>query len=84
VSLTIYLGESVLLCVIFCGWGFGLFGTLGAAAATGVAIGCWALLAVLASLWLRRFAQGPLEWLVGRWTKAPVRRLAERGAGAPA
>jgi uncharacterized protein len=73
-SLTIYLGESVLLCVIFCGWGFGLFGTLGAAAVTAIAIACWAVLAVAMSLWLRRFSQGPLEWLVGRWTKGPLRK----------
>ena len=75
-SLTIYLGESVLLCVIFCGWGFGLFGTLGAAAVTAIAIACWAVLAVAMSLWLRRFSQGPLEWLVGRWTKGPLRKEA--------
>ena len=74
-SLTIYIGESVLLCVIFCGWGFGLFGTLGAAAATGIAIGVWAVLAIAMTLWLRRFSQGPLEWLVGRWTKRPLRSL---------
>ncbi len=74
-SLTIYISESVLLCVIFCGWGFGLFGTLGAAAATGIAIGVWAVLAIAMTLWLRRFPQGPLEWLVGRWTKRPLRSL---------
>jgi uncharacterized protein len=76
-SLTIYLGESVLLCLIFCGWGFGLFGTLGAAAVTAIAIACWALLALAMTLWLRRFPQGPLEWLVARWTKGPLRK-AER------
>lgn len=76
-SLTIYIGESILLCVIFCGWGFGLFGTLGAAAATGIAIGVWAILALAMTLWLRRFSQGPLEWLVGRWTKRPLRSLPE-------
>lgn len=75
-SLTIYLGESVLLCVIFCGWGFGLFGTLGAAAVTGIAIACWAVLAVAMTLWLRRYSQGPLEWLVGKWTKRPLKQQA--------
>ena len=75
-SLTIYIGESALLCVIFCGWGFGLFGTLGAAAVTAIAIGCWAALAIAMTLWLRRFAQGPLEWLVGLWTKRPLKTLA--------
>ena len=75
-SLTIYLGESFLLSVIFCGWGLGLFGTLGAAAVTAVAIGCWAVLAVAMTLWLRRFSQGPVEAAVAVWTKAPLRRLA--------
>jgi uncharacterized membrane protein YeiB len=32
------------------------------------------VLAVAMSLWLRRFSQGPLEWLVGRWTKGPLRK----------
>ena len=73
-SLTIYIGESVLLCIIFCGWAFGLFGTLGAAATTAIAIGCWAVLAVAMTLWLRRFAQGPLEWLLGKWTKRPLKQ----------
>ena len=64
------------LSVIFCGWGFGLFGTLGAAAVTAIAIGCWAVLAVTMTLWLRRFSQGPLEAAVAVWTKAPLRKLA--------
>ncbi|MFM8239476.1 MAG: DUF418 domain-containing protein [Actinomycetota bacterium] len=28
------------------------------------------------TLWLRRFSQGPLEWLVGKWTKRPLRKAA--------
>lgn len=80
-SLTIYLGESVLLCVIFCGWGFGLFGTLGAAVVTAIAIACWAVLALAMSLWMRRFSQDPLEWLVARWTKRPLRtQMGDRAA----
>lgn len=75
-SLTIYLGESLLLCVIFCGWGFGLFGTIGAAGTTAIAVACWLALAVAMTFWMRRFAQGPLEWLVGRWAKAPLSRHA--------
>ena len=76
-SLTIYLGESVLLSIIFCGWGFGLFGALGAAAVTAIAIGCWAVLAIAMTLWLRKFSQGPLEAAVGIWTKAPLRKSAD-------
>lgn len=68
-SLTIYLGESVLLCLVFCGWGFGLFGQLGAAAVTAIAIGTWVLLTIAMTWWLRRNKQGPLEYLVSRVTK---------------
>ena len=73
-SLTIYLGESTLLCFIFCGWGLGLFGTLGAASVTAIAIGCWAVLALAMNLWLHRFRQGPLEAAVAVWTKTPLRK----------
>ena len=77
-SLTVYLGESLVLGLVFCGWGLGYFGRLGAAGTTAVAIGSWAALVALIALWLRRFPQGPLETVVGRWTKRPSRR--RRGA----
>ena len=67
-SLTIYIGESLILSALFCGWGFGLFGQLGAAAVTGVAILTWVLLVITMHFWLRRFRQGPLEALMTRWT----------------
>lgn len=67
-SLTVYIGESVILCVIFCGWGFGLFGTLGAAAVAATAVATWAVLAVAIRLWLGHFRQGPLEALLATWT----------------
>jgi uncharacterized protein len=70
-SLTIYLGESVLLTVIFAGWGLGLFSRLGAGAVTIIAIGIWATLAISLTLWQRRFTQGPLESLVRRWSHRP-------------
>lgn len=77
-SLSIYIGESILLATIFCGWGLGLFGELGAFAVALVAFGTWAALVVLLSLWLRRFRQGPLEALMARWTG----RSPTGGAGA--
>ena len=67
-SLSIYIGESVVLAAVFCGWGLGLFGELGAFEVAVVAFGTWAALVVLLSLWLRRFRQGPLEALMARWT----------------
>ncbi len=68
-SLTLYIGESVLLALLFCGWGAGLFGTLGAAAVLLAAVAVWALLEVLAKIWLRCAEQGPLEALLRRWCR---------------
>lgn len=67
-SLTGYLGESILLCAIFSGWGLGLFGQLSIAQATLVALLVWLILDLFASLWLRRFAYGPFEWMLRRWS----------------
>ena len=71
-SLTIYIGESVVLSALFCGWGFGLFDELGAAAIAGVAILTWILLAASMHFWLKRFRQGPLEALMTRLTGRPT------------
>ncbi len=68
-SLTGYLGESVLLSAVFCGWGIGLFGRLGAFAAALVALAVWALLEVFSHWWLRRFHYGPFEWVLRWWTR---------------
>lgn len=68
-SLTVYLGESLLLCVLYCGWGLGWFGTQGAAAVTLVAMGVWVVLAVFAWAWLRRYSRGPMESLMNRWVR---------------
>ncbi|MGL5861514.1 MAG: DUF418 domain-containing protein [Phycicoccus sp.] len=67
-SLTGYLGESILLSAIFCGWGLGLFGQLGAFAAALVALGVWATLELLSSWWLARYRYGPFEWALRAWT----------------
>jgi len=71
-SLTLYLSESIVFCVLFCGWGFGLYGRLGAAAVTLIAIGIYVLLELTLRLWLHRFRQGPFEWLLARWTGPAV------------
>lgn len=67
-SLTGYLGESVLLAAVFCGWGLGLFGTLPLALAALVAIGAWLALDLFAVFWMRRFRYGPLEYLLRWWS----------------
>ena len=76
-SLTGYLGESIVLAVIFCGWGLGLFGLLSLTQALLVALGVWVALEIFAKLWLRRFAYGPFEWILRSWSNleiAPLRK----------
>jgi uncharacterized protein len=67
-SLTIYLGESILLSAVFAGWGFGLLGRYGAATTTLVGVVVWLVLELFAASWLRRFRFGPFEWLLRAWT----------------
>jgi uncharacterized protein len=78
-SLSLYIGESVLLSLLFCGYGLGLFGQLGAFQVVLSGIAAWILLEVLAKAWLGRFQQGPLEAVMGRLTG---RRPASSSAGA--
>ena len=71
-SLTGYLGESILLAAIFCGWGLGLFGLLSLTQALIVALGVWIALEIFAKLWLRNFAYGPFEWILRSWSKLEI------------
>jgi uncharacterized protein len=68
VSLSVYIGQSVLLSFLFCGYGLGYFGQWTALPVVLSGIAAWVVLAVLARIWLSRFDQGPLESLLGRWT----------------
>lgn len=67
-SLTVYIGESVLLSLLFSGYGLGFFGQWGALAVTASGIAAWMALAVFAWIWLSRRDQGPLEAVLARWT----------------
>lgn len=67
-SLTMYLGESVLLSLLFCGYGLGIFGDWGAAGVVVAAVATWACLELAARVWLARWRQGPLEALLARWS----------------
>ena len=71
-SLTGYLGESILLAAIFCGWGLGLFGLLSLTQALIVALSVWIALEIFAKLWLRNFAYGPFEWILRSWSKFEI------------
>ena len=58
-----YIGTSLVMTGIFHGWGLGLYGQYGAAARWLFVVGAWALMLAWSPWWLRRFRQGPLEWL---------------------
>ena len=68
-SLTIYISQSVMASVIFGPWGFGLFQDLQTWQVILLACGIWLLLVYLASFWLKKNSQGPLEKLVNSLTK---------------
>lgn len=77
-SLTGYLGESILLAAIFCGWGLGLFSVLSLTQAFFVAIGVWVALEIFAKIWLSKFAYGPFEWLLRSWSNLELATLRKR------
>jgi uncharacterized protein len=81
--LTNYLLQTAICTTLFCGWGFGLWGTVGPAAGLALAVAIFFVIQVPWSVWwLRRHAQGPLEWAWSRLTygSAGARGLA-RAAG---
>ena len=68
-SLTIYISQSVITTWIFSSWGLGLFQELQTWQVLILALGIWLFLANLATIWLNRFKQGPLESFMGSLTR---------------
>jgi uncharacterized protein len=68
-SLTVYIGESALMSLVFAGYGLGYFGQWGLFPVVLTGIGSWVLLSVFAGCWMCRFERGPLElglaWVAG-------------------
>lgn len=84
-TLTLYVGQSVVGVALFYGWGLGLWDKV----TNGQAV-LWGLVAfaaqlVLAAWWFRHFRYGPLEWLWRAGTRTtldvPFRRTASPAAG---
>ena len=63
-SLTVYIGESALMSLVFTAYGLDYFARWGAFAVVLTGIASWALLSMFAWLWMKRFSQGPLESLM--------------------
>jgi uncharacterized protein len=62
-AFTNYLVQSLVLGWLFYGYGLGLFGRIGSAAALLMAVALYATQAVLSAWWLKHYWYGPVEWL---------------------
>ena len=58
-----YLLTSVITSLVFCGYGFGLYGELSRSEQLWVVAGVWAFILLWSRPWLERFHYGPLEWV---------------------
>ncbi|HEV8035522.1 DUF418 domain-containing protein [Yoonia sp.] len=72
-SLSIYLGQSIILSTIFSGYGLGLWGAVDRLAAVAIAIAVTAGLMGALLIWRSRFALGPFEWILRRITYRELR-----------
>ena len=79
-SLTIYISQSVITSLIFSPWGFGLFQELQTWQVLVLAVGIWLLLVKLATAWLKRFNQGPLELLMNTLTRSGKNGISKSNA----
>jgi len=67
-SLTVYIGESALLSLVFTAYGLGYFGQWGAFPVVLTGVASWALLSIFAWFWMKRFSKGPLESIMSMMT----------------
>lgn len=82
--LTNYLLQTALATFIFHGWGLGHWGRADTAAQIGLALALFTLVQVpLSVAWLRRFEQGPLEYLWRLMTYGRPARVPAPGSQTP-
>ncbi|MCB2220629.1 MAG: DUF418 domain-containing protein [Bacteroidetes bacterium] len=67
-SLSNYLMQSLILSVIFYGWGFGFFGQMQVTRLVFIAFWVYVLQVVINVIWFRFYNQGPLEKLWRSWS----------------
>jgi uncharacterized protein len=70
-ALTNYLLQTAICVTIFYGFGLGLYGSIGAAKATAMALAIFTFQVLLSTLWLKYFAYGPMEWI---WRQLTYRK----------
>jgi len=67
-SLTAYLMQSLILSLVFCGYGLGYYQKIDAFGCVMIAAATGLFTISFASLWRTRFKRGPLEVLLRKWT----------------
>lgn len=72
-SLSVYLGQSIILSTIFAPYGLGLWDGVGPATAVLIALIVTTALIGALILWRMRFAMGPFEWVLRRITNLGAR-----------
>ena len=76
-AFTNYLSQTVLGCLLFYGYGLGLWGQVSRLALLGLVLAVWTLQLLWSPWWLGRYRFGPAEWLWRSLTygqKQPLRR----------
>ena len=73
-SLSVYLGQSIILSTIFAAYGFGLWEEVNRLTATGIAVLATLGLILALSVWRLWFRLGPFEWVLRRITYAKINR----------
>jgi uncharacterized protein len=72
-SLSVYLGQSIVLSTLFSAYGLGLWEQVDRLTAVAIAITVTAGLIMVLMIWHTRFALGPMEWLLRKFTYAGKR-----------
>jgi len=74
-ALSNYIFQSIILGLIFYGYGFGMFNTFSRFELLGIVVSIWFIQISLTWIWLRHHKQGPLEWL---WRKLTYSSFADK------
>lgn len=74
-TLSNYLGASLVMTAIFYGWGLGLFGHVRPALLPLFVVGAWAAMLLWSQPYATRFAMGPAEWLWRSLSHGAVQKI---------
>ncbi|MGW5922060.1 DUF418 domain-containing protein [Nocardia fluminea] len=80
-----YIGQSIVLMVVYTGYGFALADDVSLAAVIAIGVLTFAAQLVLSAWWLRGHAYGPVEWFLRAvtYSTVPAWRLRESVGGLP-